>query len=101
MTPEIRRAESGDLDAMWDIFQPLLASGDAFPFGTGFEKSTFQLHWFSNHPAYVACVGQQGGNKQQATEEQVAAGAAHGNRNASRTVGPHAQPAECAGHHIM
>ncbi len=57
MTPEIRRAEPGDLDAMWDIFQPLLSGGDAFPFGAGFEKSTFQLHWFSGHPAYVACTG--------------------------------------------
>jgi ribosomal protein S18 acetylase RimI-like enzyme len=57
MTPEIRRAEPGDLDAMWAIFQPLLAGGDAFPFGEGFEKATFQLHWFSSHPAYVACAG--------------------------------------------
>lgn len=55
----IRRAEAGDLDAMWAIFQPLLAGGDAFPFGAGFEKSTFQLHWFSSHPAYVACAGEQ------------------------------------------
>ncbi len=59
MTPEIRRAEPGDLDAMWAIFQPLLAGGDAFPFGEGFEKATFQLHWFSSHPAYVACAGGQ------------------------------------------
>lgn len=51
----VRRAEADDLDAMWALFQPLLAGGDAFPFGTGFEKSTFQLHWFSSHPAYVAC----------------------------------------------
>lgn len=53
----IRRAEEGDLDAMWAIFQPLLVGGDAFPFGEGFEKSTFQLHWFSSHPSYVACAG--------------------------------------------
>ncbi len=44
---------------MWEIFQPLLEGGDAFPFGAGFAKSTFQLHWFSNHPAYVACEGRQ------------------------------------------
>src|SRR6185295_18430729 len=55
----IRRAEAGDLDAMWEIFQPLLAGGDAFPFGAAFEKSTFQLHWFGSHPAYVACAGGQ------------------------------------------
>ncbi|WP_307144595.1 GNAT family N-acetyltransferase [Duganella sp. Root336D2] len=55
----IRRAEAGDLDAMWAIFQPLLSGGDSFPFGAGFEKSTFQLHWFSSHPAYVACAGER------------------------------------------
>jgi GNAT superfamily N-acetyltransferase len=54
---EIRRAAPGDLDEMWAAFQPLLAGGDAFPFGAGFEKATFQLHWFSSHPAYVACDG--------------------------------------------
>jgi len=59
MTIEIRRAGPDDLDAMWAIFKPLLASGDAFPFGVGFEKSTFQLHWFSSHPSYVACSGDQ------------------------------------------
>ena len=53
----IRRAERGDLDAMWAAFQPLLAGGDAFPFGPGFEKSTFELHWFSSHAAYVAEIG--------------------------------------------
>ncbi|SFG00919.1 Ribosomal protein S18 acetylase RimI [Duganella sp. CF458] len=55
----IRRAGTDDLDAMWEIFQPLLVSGDAFPFGERFGKSTFQLHWFSSHPAYVACAGEQ------------------------------------------
>jgi ribosomal protein S18 acetylase RimI-like enzyme len=55
----IRRAEATDLDAMWAIFQPLLAGGDALPFGEGFGKATFQLHWFSSHPAYVACAGEQ------------------------------------------
>jgi len=53
----IRRALPADLDAMWAIFQPLLAGGDAFPFGPGFEKSTFQLHWFTSHAAYVAEYG--------------------------------------------
>ena len=53
----IRRAEPDDLDAMWAVFQPLLAAGDAFPFGPTFEKSTFQLHWFGSHAAYVAEMG--------------------------------------------
>ncbi|XLZ72846.1 GNAT family N-acetyltransferase [Massilia sp. SR12] len=51
----IRRAVPDDLDQMWAAFQPLLEDGDAFPFGAAFPKSTFELHWFSNHPAYVAC----------------------------------------------
>lgn len=59
MTSEIRLAQPGDLDAMWAIFQPLLADGGAFPFGEGFEKATFQLHWFGSHPSYVACAGGQ------------------------------------------
>ncbi len=54
MTTLIRRAAPEDLDEMWAAFQPLLEAGDAFPFGPGFEKATFQLHWFSNQPAYVA-----------------------------------------------
>ncbi|WP_374579911.1 N-acetyltransferase family protein [Pseudoduganella sp.] len=58
MTIEIRRAAPADLDGMWAAFQPLLEGGDAFPFGPAFEKTTFQLHWFSNHPAYVACDGE-------------------------------------------
>lgn len=59
MTIQIRRANPGDLDEMWAAFQPLLAGGDAFPFGAGFEKATFQLHWFSSHPAYLACEGER------------------------------------------
>jgi ribosomal protein S18 acetylase RimI-like enzyme len=51
----IRRAVPGDVDAMWALFQPLLEDGDAFPFGPGFDKSTFEQHWFGSHRAYVAC----------------------------------------------
>lgn len=53
----IRRAAREDLDDMWAAFQPLLEGGDAFPFGAGFPKATFALHWFSSHPAYVVCDG--------------------------------------------
>lgn len=51
----IRRAEPGDADAMWAVFQPLLERGDAFPFGAGFERAAFEPHWFGSHAAYVAC----------------------------------------------
>jgi ribosomal protein S18 acetylase RimI-like enzyme len=50
----IRRAVAGDLEAMWTIFQPLLANGDAFPFGPGFDQAAFRQHWFGSHAAYVA-----------------------------------------------
>ncbi|WP_308700833.1 GNAT family N-acetyltransferase [Pseudoduganella guangdongensis] len=53
----IRRAVPDDLDEMWAVFQPLLEGGDAFPFGAAFPKSTFELHWFSSQPPYVACDG--------------------------------------------
>jgi len=42
---------------MWAAFRPLLEAGDAFPFGPGFDRATFELHWFSGHTAYVACDG--------------------------------------------
>ena len=54
----IREARIEDLDAMWDIFRQVIASGDAFPFGDGFDKQTFRAHWFGGHAAYVATQGQ-------------------------------------------
>jgi len=51
---EIRRAVAGDLDAMWLILKAVIAKGDAFPFGEGFDKRTCEAHWFGGHAAYVA-----------------------------------------------
>jgi ribosomal protein S18 acetylase RimI-like enzyme len=56
---QIRRASPDDLDAMWEIFQAVLANGDAFPFGDSFDKLTFQAHWFGSHTAYVALRGER------------------------------------------
>jgi ribosomal protein S18 acetylase RimI-like enzyme len=56
VTSEIRLARIEDLAAMWEIFRALLVTGDAFPFGEGFDKQTFQAHWFGGHTAYVATL---------------------------------------------
>jgi len=50
----IRNAGIQDLDAMWEIFREVIAGGDALPFGEGFDRQTFQAHWFGGHAAYVA-----------------------------------------------
>lgn len=54
---EIRQATAADLDAMWDIFQSVIAAGDALPFSDGFDRGTFQSHWFGVQTSYVAVTG--------------------------------------------
>lgn len=54
---QIRPAISGDLDAMWRIFQEVIAAGDALPFSADFDVDTFRSHWFGSHRAYVATGG--------------------------------------------
>lgn len=39
---------------MWDIFQSVVATGDALPFPDGFERETFHTHWFTSQVPYVA-----------------------------------------------
>jgi ribosomal protein S18 acetylase RimI-like enzyme len=53
----IRLAAAADADAMWAIFQAVIATGDTLPFGADFERATFQSHWFGAHLAYVAVAG--------------------------------------------
>ena len=50
----IREATPSDFDAMWVIFQSVIAAGDALPFSDGFERDTFRLHWFTSQISYVA-----------------------------------------------
>ena len=38
---------------MWDIFQSVIASGDALPFADSLDRPTFHSHWFGAHAAYV------------------------------------------------
>lgn len=54
----IRSASMDDLDAMWTIFQAVIAPGDALPFDERFDRGTFRDHWFGAHAAWVA---EQGG----------------------------------------
>ncbi len=51
---EIRQATVDDLDAMWDIFQSVIAAGDSLPFSDDFDRETFRSHWFGAQSSYVA-----------------------------------------------
>ncbi len=55
---DVRPATTADLDAMWTIFQAVIAPGDALPFDERFDRGTFRDHWFGAHAAWVA---EQGG----------------------------------------
>lgn len=51
---KIRQATHTDFDAMWDIFQSVIATGDTLPFSDDFDRDTFRAHWFTSQPSYVA-----------------------------------------------
>nr|WP_295376753.1 N-acetyltransferase [Pseudoxanthomonas sp.] len=51
---DVRPATTADLDAMWTIFQAVIAPGDALPFDEHFDRDTFRDHWFGAHAAWVA-----------------------------------------------
>ena len=51
---QIRPAQDCDFDAMWRIFEAVIAGGDALPFSDDFDRNTFQSHWFGSHTPYVA-----------------------------------------------
>lgn len=53
---QIRQATDSDLDAMWRICQAVIASGDALPFSSDFDRGTFQSHWFGSHSSFVAAT---------------------------------------------
>jgi ribosomal protein S18 acetylase RimI-like enzyme len=50
----IRQATIADFDAMWDIFQSVIATGDALPFSVDFDQETFHAHWLGSQVSYVA-----------------------------------------------
>ena len=52
---QIRTATESDFDAMWDIFQAVIATGDTLPFAGSLDRDTFRSHWFE-HTSYVAAA---------------------------------------------
>lgn len=54
---KIRQATSADLEAMWAIFQSVIATGDTLTFSDGVDRETFQSHWFGTQASYVAVAG--------------------------------------------
>lgn len=54
---EIRIANESDIEAMWQIFQSVIAKGDALPFSDDFDLETFHSHWFGTQTSYVAVSG--------------------------------------------
>lgn len=53
----IRQAGLADLEAMWMLFQAVIAPGDALPFADSLDRDTFRAHWFGGHIASVAMAG--------------------------------------------
>jgi ribosomal protein S18 acetylase RimI-like enzyme len=54
---QIRTALESDLDAMWNIFQSVIATGDTLPFSDSIDRDAFRSHWFGAHSSYVATAG--------------------------------------------
>lgn len=55
----IRPATESDLDAMWEIFQAVIATGDTLPYSRSIDRETFHSHWFGAHTSYVAVAGER------------------------------------------
>ncbi|HEU5208115.1 MAG TPA: GNAT family N-acetyltransferase [Longimicrobiales bacterium] len=51
---KIRQAVEPDLDAMWAIFQSVIATRDTLPFADSLDRATFRTHWFGSQPSWVA-----------------------------------------------
>lgn len=50
----IRPAAVSDIDAMWTLFQSVIAGEDALPFSEGFGIEDFRSHWFTTQASHVA-----------------------------------------------
>jgi ribosomal protein S18 acetylase RimI-like enzyme len=53
---QIRQATTADFDAMWGIFQSVIATGDTLPFSADFDQETFRTHWLGSPTSYVAAT---------------------------------------------
>lgn len=53
--PEIRRAVNIDCDAIWEIFQEVVAAGDTYPIDPKISREAAFIYWFQTSAhAYVA-----------------------------------------------
>jgi len=56
----IREASLADLDAVWEIFSRVIASGDTYVFDPNTPKSTLPQYWFASYmDTFVALVDDQ------------------------------------------
>lgn len=90
----IRPAVAADGDAMWPIFQQLVAGGDTYSFGAGTSRAACDAYWFGpGVRSYVAVKRQDGGARLLGMYKLVANQPDHGAHvgNASFMVAPAAQ----------
>lgn len=89
---ELRPARETDFDAMWTIFQALLAAGDSYPFDVASTtREDCHAYWFG--PGVQSYVAVLGGERLLGMYKLVANQVGHGNHvaNASFMVDPAAQ----------
>ena len=87
---DVRRAVESDFDAMWPIFQAVVASGDTYAFSPTTTRDTAFGYWFGpGHATYVATDGSRvlGMYKLRANQRDLGSHVA----NASFMVDPTAQ----------
>ncbi|CDG81714.1 GNAT family N-acetyltransferase [Janthinobacterium agaricidamnosum] len=57
---EIRPAQEADFEAMWGIFQQLVANGDTYTFGPDTSKERCHAYWFGpGVQSFVAVMGSE------------------------------------------
>lgn len=88
---ELRPAVEADFDAMWAIFQVLVAAGDTYTFDTGTTREDCHAYWFG--PGVQSFVAVMGSERLLGMYKLVANQVGHGNHvaNASFMVDPAAQ----------
>ncbi|MEG2963995.1 MAG: GNAT family N-acetyltransferase, partial [Janthinobacterium sp.] len=88
---DIRPACEADFDAMWPIFQTLVAGGDTYPFPADTTREACHAYWFG--PGVQSFVAVMGSERLLGMYKLVANQPGHGSHvaNASFMVDPAAQ----------
>ncbi|WP_309387536.1 GNAT family N-acetyltransferase [Cerasicoccus frondis] len=55
---DIRQAQPSDEDAMWEIFQRVVAAGDSYVFPPDSDRELFRKQWMSYGPLVAVDAGQ-------------------------------------------